>query len=474
MLKLTAFLPGLFLVLSMRNFRESALLTDLYQLTMLQAYFLRGMNGTAVFEFFVRRLPDERHFLLAAGLEQVIAYLEDLHFDDEEIAWLRESGMFDAGFVDSLQGFGFSGDAYALPEGTVCFSDEPIMRIVAPLREAQLIESRLINLLHFQTVVASKAARCVIAAQGKRLIDFGLRRAHGAEAAILSARASYLAGFDGTATALASPLMGIPVFGTMAHSFVQAHESESEAFAAFAYAFPGNTTLLIDTYDTESAARKVVSLANRLRQEEGINIKAVRIDSGDLAEMARRVRLILDGGGCGEIGIFATGSLDEYAVEKLVRDGAPIDGFGIGTRMNTSADTPFLDCAYKLQEYAGEPRRKRSPGKETWPGRKQVFRRFGDGGLMQGDMLAVEDEEMPGLALLQPVLRNGKKVSAQPSLPAIRDYARSQLAALPSALKTLGEAAPYPVMVSKALRSMAQEADERQRRRALTESTGRR
>lgn len=453
----------------MRILRESALLTDLYQLTMLQGYFLQGMNGSAVFEFFVRRLPQERNFLVAAGLEQVVDYLENLRFGEEELAWLREHGMFDAGFVESMRDFGFNGDVDAMPEGTICFADEPILRIVAPLREAQFVESRVINLLHFQTMVASKAARCVIATRGRRLIDFGLRRAHGAEAGILSARASYIAGFDGSATALAAPLMGMPVFGTMAHSFIQAHESEARAFAAFAHAFPENTTLLIDTYDTEAAARKVVSLANRLRQQENIRIRAVRIDSGDLAELARRVRRILVEGGCGEIGIFATGSLDEYAVEELLSTGAPIEGFGIGTRMNTSADAPNLDCAYKLQEYAGEPRRKRSTGKETWPGRKQVFRRFDDDGMMRGDTIAVEDERMPGQPLLQPAMRGGKKAGELPALSAVREHARAQLAALPPALKTLGRAAAYPVEVSAALRKLAQEVDERQRQRDRAE-----
>jgi len=275
---------------------ESALLTDFYELTMLQAYFSRGMDETAVFEFFVRHLPDERNFLMAAGLAQVVAYLTNLRFDEQDLAWLTASGQFDPSFIASLKDFRFTGDVDALPEGTIFFADEPVLRITAPLREAQFVESRVMNLLHYQALVASKAARVTTAAQGKLLVDFGLRRAHGAEAALLSARASYIAGFDGTATTAAAPLFDIPVFDTMAHSFVQAHEHETDAFAAFAHAFPENATLLIDTYDTEAATEQVVRLSQWLREEEDIRIKAVRIDSGDLAATTQRVQQILDAG----------------------------------------------------------------------------------------------------------------------------------------------------------------------------------
>lgn len=442
---------------------ESALLTDLYEITMLQAYFSRSMNDTAVFEFFVRRLPGERNFLIAAGLAQVVAYLTELRFDEEELEWLRESGRFTPPFIESLKDFRFSGEVDALPEGTAFFADEPMLRISAPLREAQFVESRVMNLLHYQTLVASKAARSVVAARGKRLVDFGLRRAHGAEAAVLSARASYIAGFDGTATTLAAPLFGIPVFGTMAHSFIQAHALESEAFANFARAFPDSATLLIDTYDTEAGAQQVVRLAQRLAQEDGIRIKAVRIDSGDLGALAHRVRRILDAGGCSEIGIFASGNLDEYALQSLRQSGAPIDGFGVGTRMNTSSDAPYLDCAYKLVKYAGEARRKRSAGKVTWPGCKQVFRRHDAHGVMCGDVLTLQDDVAPGDALLQPVMRGGALLRPLPALPDIRTYAQSQIASLPERLLALAPVAPpYPVAVSGALQDLARRVDDRQ------------
>lgn len=322
----------------------SILLTDLYELTMLQAYYDRGMNDVAVFEFFSRKLPRERGFLMAAGLEQVIDYLSGLRFSFEDIEYLESTRRFSAEFLKSLEDLSFTGDVYAMPEGTLFFRDEPILRVVAPLREAQLIESRIVNLLHFQTIVASKAARCVLAAPEKLLIDFGMRRAHGAEAGLLSARASYIAGFSGTATVLAGQRYGVPVFGTMAHSFVQAHESETQAFENFARSHPANATLLIDTYDTVEAARKVVSLAAQL-EKEGIAIKGVRIDSGDLGQYARQVRRVLDEGGMRGITIFASSGLDEYALRDLMAAGAPIDGFGVGTRMNTSADAPFLDLS---------------------------------------------------------------------------------------------------------------------------------
>ncbi|WP_292938026.1 nicotinate phosphoribosyltransferase [Noviherbaspirillum sp.] len=445
---------------------ESALLTDLYELTMLQAYFSQRMNETAVFEFFVRRLPERRNFLMAAGLEQVLSYLTELRFDHEDIAWLRASGKFSAPYIDSLAEFRFTGDVDAMPEGTVFFAEEPILRITAPLREAQFVESRIINLLQFQTMVASKAARSVNVANGKRLVDFGLRRAHGAEAGLLSARASYLAGFDATATTLAGALFDIPVSGTMAHSFIQAHESETDAFASFARAFPDNATLLIDTYDTEAAAEQVVRLAQWLQEEEGIRIKAVRLDSGELGTLAYRVREILDAGGCEEIGIFASGNLDEFAVQELTEGDAPIDGFGIGTRMNTSADAPFLDCAYKLVEYAGQPCRKRSLGKMTWPGSKQVYRHYTAQGILEGDVLALADEDVAGEALLKPVMRGGALQYQSPPLSVMRAYAQEQLSRLPLDLHSLEPASPYPLQVSRALQELTQQVDEIQRSRA--------
>ncbi len=437
---------------------HSALLTDLYQLTMLQAYHDEGMTEEAVFEFFVRKLPESRNFLLAAGLEQALDFLETVHFSPEEIDWLAGCGRFGREFVDSLARFRFEGDVYAMPEGTAFFADEPILRVVAPLPQAQLVETRLINLLQFQTMVASKAARSVLAAPGRLLVDFGLRRAHGAEAGLLSARASYLAGFSGSSAVLACRLWDVPIFGTMAHSFVQAHEDEQDAFEHFSRSHPGNAVMLIDTYDTENAARRLVDLARRLAAE-GIRIRAVRIDSGDLADHARRVRRILDEAGLPEITVFASGNLDEWRLRDLLAGGAPIDGFGVGTRMNTSADKPYLDCAYKLQEYAGEARRKRSEGKSTWPGRKQVWRRHDAAGRMAGDILTLEGDSAEGQPLIVPVMRQGRRTAPSPPLAAARDHARDQISRLPEALRSLDPAPPYPVAVGEALRALAREVD---------------
>ena len=438
----------------------SPLLTDLYQLTMLQAYFAHGMRETAVFELFVRALPPRRNFLLAAGLEQALEFLEQLRFDQEELAWLGQSGLFRKDFVEHLRGLRFTGDVYAMPEGTPFFPQEPILRVVAPMPQAQLIESRLINLVHFETTVASKAARSVLVAPGKLLVDFGLRRAHGAEAGLLAARASYLAGFSGTATVLAAPLFRIPLFGTMAHSFVQAHDDEAAAFVDFAKVFPGNTVFLIDTYDTESAARKIVALAPQL-QQAGIAIKGVRLDSGDLAALARNVRRILDDGGLTRTTIFASGDLDEYRVRELLAAGAPIDGFGIGSSLVTASDAPFLDAVYKLQEYAGKPRRKRSPGKATWPGRKRVYRHYRGEGLLDHDVVTLEGDVQPGNPLLQLVMRGGRRVNASPGIETLRAYAKAQLASLPQHLRELHSSAePYRVEIAPALRDLAAKLDQ--------------
>ncbi len=442
----------------MIDLRNSALLTDLYQLTMLQAYFAQGMNDVAVFEFFVRRLPPNRNFLMAAGLEQALRFLESLRFTEEELDWVRKSGRFGRDFPDQLAGLRFTGDVHAMPEGTLFFADEPILRVTAPIPQAQLVESRIINLLHFQTLAASKAARVVLTAPGKLLVDFGMRRAHGSEAALFAARAAYIAGFHGTSHVLAGAEFGIPVFGTMAHSFIEAHDSEAQAFEHFARAQPENVTLLIDTYDTEAAARKAARLAPRLKQA-GIDVKAVRLDSGDLALHAHNVRRILDEAGLKDIGIFSSGGLDEFSLRDLLSRGAPIDGFGVGTSMTTSADAPFLDCAYKLQEYAGRARRKRSEGKATWPGRKQVYRAHETNGIMSGDVLTLEGDPQPGTPLIQPAMRNGKRLRAPETLDEIRRRAAEELARLPSPLRQLELAPPHSVTVAPALRELAMAVD---------------
>lgn len=437
---------------------ESALLTDLYQLTMLQGYYEQGMEETAVFELFVRKLPDNRGYLVAAGLEQALIYLEQLRFSREEIEWLDSTHRFKPVVLDRLAALSFTGDVHALPEGTVFFPNEPILRVTAPLPEAQLVESRLINIVHFQTLIASKAARSVLTAGNKVLVDFGMRRAHGGEAALMAARASYLAGFDGSATVAAGRAFGIPIYGTMAHSFVQTHNHESKAFVHFSIANPDNIVLLIDTYDTEAAAQKVVDLAPIL-QAQGIKIKGVRLDSGDLADHAKKVRAILDKGGLRDTTIFASGNIDEYKLIDLMAQRAPIDGFGIGTHLDTSNDAPYLDCAYKLQEYAQIPRRKRSEGKATWPGRKQVYRNYLENGVMHFDTVTLAGAPCQGQPLLKCVMKGGRRTAKPLMLNEIREYAEDQLSRLPVALRKLSDTPVYPVQISEELQALAKQVD---------------
>jgi nicotinate phosphoribosyltransferase len=426
------------------------LLTDLYQLTMLQGYVDQGMHEDAVFEFYVRNLPEKRGFLMAAGLETLLAFLEGLQFSAEELQYLKDTDRFSDRLLEYLSGFRFSGDVFAMPEGTIFFENEPVVRIVAPMPAAQLIETRLINILHFEVLIASKAARCVLAAADRAvLVDFGMRRAHGAEAGMLAARATYIAGFAGTSTVLAEPLYGIPIFGTMAHSYVEAHETELEGFLSFARANPGNVTLLIDTYDVLEGAGKAVEAAKQLAGT-GIKVQSIRLDSGDLNELSKTVRRILDQAGFPEIKILASGNLDEYAIRDLLLEGAPIDGFGVGTKLDTSEDAPYLECAYKLMEYAGKPRFKKSHGKATIPGRKQVFRRF-EGRTMIGDVVALEGDDIAGVPVLLPVMTRGRRVSARCDLKEIASQAKKQMEALPPHFRNLEARPAYPVEFSDSL-----------------------
>jgi len=434
----------------------SPLTTDLYELNMVQAYLDRGEDKQAVFEFFVRRLPTRRGFLLAAGLEDTLVYLETLRFSPSEIGWLEGTRRFRRNLIDYLAQFRFTGDVHAIAEGTACFPNEPLIRVTAPLPMAQLVETRLINIMHFQTMIASKAARMVLAAPGKILSDFGLRTAHGAEAGLFSARASYIAGFAGAANVLGGERYGIPVVGTMAHSFVQVHDDEMTAFENFARARPEGVILLIDTYDTEAGAHKVVKLAPKLKAD-GIAIRGVRIDSGDLAVMAKKVRGILDAGGLKDVIILVSGGINEDVLQKMMAAKVPIDGYGIGVNLDASIDAPSLDCAYKLQEYAGKPRRKLSEGKVTWPGRKQVWRSFGSDGGMQGDILSLESDAQAGETLIEPVMRGGKRVVPAPTLAQIRERAARELARLPRPLRKLEAGFVYPVQISRALSTLAEQ-----------------
>ena len=428
---------------------DLALFTDLYELAMLQAYFEEGMTQRAVFTLFVRRLPKRRNFLLACGLDTVLAQLQQLRFGARDLDYLASLDRFSPGFLAQLADLRFTGDVYAVPEGTPVFANEPILEVVAPLPEAQWIETLVMNQIHLQTLLASKAARVVAAAQGHPVVDFGLRRMHGIDAGLKGARAFAIAGVGSTSNVLAGRDHGLPVAGTMAHSYVQAHADEMSAFAAYARRYPG-TVLLVDTYDTLEGVRNVIALAERLGPR--FNVRAVRLDSGDLAALARASRALLDAAGLHQVAIFASGGLDEDAIAQLLAAGAPIDAFGVGTRMGVSDDAPDLDIAYKLAEYAGEGRLKLSTGKPILPGRKQVFR-VREGEEDVADLIGRWDEQLPGRPLLEKVMEGGTPLAPAPAdLSALREATRARIARLPARVRALAPAdPPYPVTVSAGL-----------------------
>jgi nicotinate phosphoribosyltransferase len=442
---------------------RSPLFTDLYQLTMLQAYFREEMREPAVFDLFVRRLR-HRNYLVACGLETVLDFLETLRFTDDELDYLADQDTFEDDFLDYLAGFRFTGDVYAMPEGTPVFPDEPILEVVAPIGEAQLVETYLLNQITFQTGLASKAARVVHAAQrdgtDRAVADFGMRRMHGTDAAMKAARACYIAGVDSTSNVLAGQTYGLPVTGTMAHSYIEAHDREVDAFKRFAELYP-ETTLLVDTYDTLDGVRKVIDLAEEWG--EAFRVQALRLDSGDLAALAHQARQLLDDAGLEDVQLFASSGLDEHKITDLLDRGAPIDGFGVGTRMGTMADQPYLDSAYKLAGYAGTPRMKLSKAKSNLPGRKQVTRQFAEGTADQ-DVIAAHDEVVDGEPLLQCVMKDGARTDAgQPrSLDAVRAHAAEQQDRLPDRLRALSDAhPPYAVALSDQLAAELETTRER-------------
>jgi nicotinate phosphoribosyltransferase len=428
---------------------ELALFTDLYELTMLQAYFEETMHESAVFSLFVRRLPKRRNYLLACGLDTLLGQLETLRFEQRDLDYLQSLGLFSARFLRWLRELRFTGDVYAVPEGTPVFANEPILEIVAPLPEAQLVETLVMNQIHVQTVLASKAGRLVTAAAGRPVLDFGARHIHGLDAALKGARAFHVAGVAGTSNVLAGRIYGVPVRGTMAHSYIQAHDSEAAAFEAFARLYP-DTVLLVDTYDTLEGVRLVADLDARLGDE--FQVSAVRLDSGDLDALSRETRRILNSAGLQRVQIFASGGLNEDVIHTLVSAGAPIDGFGVGTSMGVSSDVPDLDIAYKLAEYAGKGRIKLSSGKPILPGRKQVFRESRDG-IFAGDVIGRFDEQLPGDPQLAKVMARGRRVeSHERNLDRMRDHAAACTARLPEAVRALAPTEPaYPVRVSDAL-----------------------
>jgi len=439
------------------NEENMSLFTDLYELAMCASYFDNKKLEPATFDVFIRRLPENRSYFLFAGLEQVLLFLENVKFTEKHIAYLQKQG-FNKQFLNYLRNFKFTGEVWAVPEGTVAFPCEPLIRVTAPIIEAQLIETFLLNTVNLQTTIATKASRVVNAAKGKNIIEFGLRREHGIDAGMKVARCSYIAGCQGTSNVLAGLTYGIPIFGTMAHSFVMSFEKEIDAFRAFARTFPDKSTLLIDTYDELAGAEKAVVVAKEL-EKAGCKLDGVRLDSGDLAQASKKIRALLDERDLRYVKIFASGDLDEYRIAELLSKGAEIDAFGVGTRMGTSADKPYVDVIYKLCETTSakgdfSPIMKLSEGKATLPGRKQVFRFKDKKGFFAKDVIALADEKMEGEPLLAIVMENGKITRALPSLGEIRAAASENLSKLPEKYKKLTSAPAYPVELSQALEDL--------------------
>lgn len=434
---------------------ELALLTDLYQLTMIQAYWKEGIHDTpATFSLFFRQLPPSRRFILACGQQHAAAKLSQLHFNDAAIEKLASTGRFDDDFLNWLANWRFSGDIWAVPEGTPLFPHQPLLEVDAPIAEAQLLESLIMNLVQLETVLASKAARIVWAAGNRPVVDFGMRRVHGIDAAVRGVRAYKTAGLSGTSNVLGGLRHDLPLSGTMAHSYVLAHDDEPSAFRAFARHYP-NTTLLVDTYDTLEGVRHVIDM---LRDLPDLSVGAVRLDSGDLGQLAVKARALLDDAGFTDIKIIASSGLDEHGIAELVAQEVPIDAFGVGTQMGVSADAPVIDLSYKLVEYAGQPRAKHSPGKISLPTRKQIYRRKDAAGRYIGDTIAQRDEtDVPGQALLSPVVRNGVII---PDTMAQAHQARARVAdalpRFPASVTALEQGeSDYPVELSDTLKHLS-------------------
>ena len=442
---------------------HSGLLTDLYELTMAAGYLQTGFDARATFELFVRHLPAKRNYLVTAGLEQALEFLEHVHFTKDEISYLRRHPIFcniRDEFFDYLEKFRFSGDVWAMPEGSLVFPGEPMLRVVAPIIEGQIMETYLLATLSYQTMISSKAARVVTAAQGRQIVDFGARRAHGSEASLLAARAASIGGCEGTSNVLAGQQFGMDTYGTQAHSWVMAHENEAEAFRHFLDAFPTHAVLLLDTYDVRVATKTIIKMG---RKPAG-----VRLDSGDLAKDSRWVRRELDRAGWTDVKIFASGDLDEYRITKLLAKGAAIDAFGVGTSLATPGDAPHLNLIYKLVEVerAGQIREaaKLSVAKVTYPGRKQVFRYSNGKSQYQSDKIALEGEPANGgEPMLIEVMRGGQRIAPAESISVLRGRCINSLTRLPRRFLQINRTTVYPVHYSQRLKTMLEKVRQRVR-----------
>jgi nicotinate phosphoribosyltransferase len=437
--------------------QNMSLFTDFYELTMCASYFDNKNFEPATFDLFIRRLPENRSYFLFAGLEEALLYLQNIKFTDEHLSYLKKQG-FRQDFLDYLRGFKFTGDVWAVPEGTVAFPNEPLIRVTAPIIEAQLVETFLLNTINLQTMIATKASRVVHAAKGKSVIEFGLRREQGIDAGMKVARSSYIAGCQGTSNVLAGMIFDIPVFGTMAHSFIMSYPKEIDAFRAFAKTFPNKSTFLIDTYDDIAGTEKAVTIAKEL-EANGFKLGGIRLDSGDLAETSKKIRKILDKNNLNYVKIFVSGDLDEYKITQLLNEGAKIDSFGVGTKMGTSADRPYLDVIYKLCETMSSDGSfsaimKLSKDKLTLPGRKQVYRFQDTDRVFRKDIIALVDEKVGGEPLLVKVIEKGKLNYRQPTINEIRAKASDNLSKLPAEFKTLINAPLFPVELSEKLQEL--------------------
>jgi nicotinate phosphoribosyltransferase len=432
------------------------LFTDLYELTMAQAYWESGQTASATFSLFFRKYPPDRAYFVFAGLADVLDFLEGFRFSPADLEYLQTLGRFNRDFLEYLRHVRFTGSVRAMPEGTIFFINEPAVEVAGPVVEAQLVETFLVNQINLQTILATKASRVVHAAQGRQLVDFAARRTHGVEAANKLARVCYLAGFDSTSNTLAGGLYGIPVSGTMAHSYVTSFESEIESFRHFGRSFPHTSTFLVDTYDTVEGTRKAALVAREMR-EQGQPLRAIRLDSGDMLDLSRKARVILDESGLLEVEIFASGGLDEFEVDELLRAGAPIDAFGVGTKVGVSADAPWTDCAYKLVEYAGRPVLKLSTKKQTLPGPKQVFRFRDPEGTYLRDVIArAEERSEGGEPLLGEVMKEGRRVTPDATLEELRKRFRREFACLRQRHKALRSPEVYDVRIGKELEQLRQ------------------
>ena len=440
---------------------DLSLFTDLYELTMSQAFFRQEMSASATFSLFTRTYPPNRAYFVSAGLEDVLDYLSNLNFSSRAIDYLRATGIFSDDFLEFLRGVRFTGSVRAIPEGRLYFTDEPAVEITAPLIEAQLVETFIINQVNLQSMLATKAARCVWAAQGRGIADFASRRTQGTDAALKMARASYIAGFSSTSNVLAASIYGMPPAGTMAHSFISSFPSELEAFRAYAASFPARTILLVDTYDTIAGTWNAVQVAKEM-EADGHHLTAIRLDSGDFDQLSRQVRKILDDSGLDHVKILASGGLDEYELETLVNNGAPIDLFGVGTKAGVSADAPWSDMAYKLVCFDGRPVMKLSPDKVSLPGAKQVYRTKHSSGMFAKDIIALDDEELPGgLPLLEEVMKDGRRTGPPTALEDVRMRFQEDFSDLDERFKVLKNPPRFPVSVSGKLERLTAEVREK-------------